>query len=62
MKDRLFDAAYDAMLQTGRALMFLKGYGLKSSEHYVAVVLFVEAVYSNKFPNDVFQKFSKARL
>lgn len=56
------NAAYNAMLQAGRALMFSKGYRPRSSEHHVAVVSFAEAVYSSKFPNEVLQAFSKARL
>jgi uncharacterized protein (UPF0332 family) len=56
------NAAYNAMLQAGRALMFSKGYRPKSSEHHVAVVTFVEAVYSAKFPSEVLQVFGKARL
>lgn len=56
------NAAYNAMLQAGRALMFSKGYRPKSSEHHVAVVSFVEAVYSAKFSSEVLQAFGKARL
>ena len=56
------NAAYNAMLQAGRALMFSKGYRPKSSEHHVAVVSFAEAVYSAKFPSEVLQAFGRARL
>lgn len=56
------NAAYNAMLQAGRALMFSKGYRPKSSEHHVAVVSFAEAVYSAKFSSEVLQAFGKARL
>lgn len=56
------NAAYNAMLQAGRALMFSKGYRPKSSEHHVAVVSFIEAVYSAKFSSEVLQSFGKARL
>ena len=56
------NAAYNAMLQAGRALMFSKGYRPKSSEHHVAVVSFIEAVYSAKFPSEVLLAFGKARL
>ncbi len=56
------NAAYNAMLQAGRALMFSKGYRPKSSEHHVAVVSFIETVYSTKFPSEVLQAFGKARL
>ena len=56
------NAAYNAMLQAGRALMFAKGYRPKSQEHHLAVVSFVEAVYLAKFSDDLVQSFSKARL
>lgn len=56
------NVAYNAMLQAGRALMFSKGYRPKSSEHHVAVVSFMEAVYSAKFSSEVLQSFGKARL
>lgn len=56
------NAAYNAMLQAGRALIFSKGYRPKSSEHHIAVVSFVEAVYSAKFSSEVLQAFGKARL
>jgi len=56
------NAAYNAMLQAGRALMFSKGYRPKSQEHHVAVVSFIGVVYSSKVPQDVIQAFRKARL
>jgi uncharacterized protein (UPF0332 family) len=56
------NAAYNAMLQAGRALMFAKGYRPKSQEHHVAVVSFIEAVFAAKFPSEVLQAFAKARL
>jgi uncharacterized protein (UPF0332 family) len=56
------NAAYNAMLQAGRALMFSKGYRPKSSEHHVAVVSFMETVYSAKFSSEVLQSFGAARL
>lgn len=56
------NAAYNAMLQAGRALMFSKGYRPKSPEHHVAVVSFMEAVYSARFSSEVLQSFGKARL
>ncbi len=55
------NAAYNAMLQTGRALMFSKGYRPKSSEHHMAVISFTEAVYSTKFPSEILQAFDRAR-
>lgn len=56
------NAAYNAMLQAGRALMFAKGYRPKSQDHHLTVVCFVAAVYSSKFSEDVLNAFSKARL
>jgi len=56
------NTAYNAMLQAGRALMFFKGYRAKSAEHHLAVVSFVQAVFPSKFPPEVLQAFSKARL
>lgn len=56
------NAAYNAMLQAGRALMFSKGYRPKSAEHHLAVVSFVQAVFPTKFEPIVLQAFSKARL
>ena len=56
------NAAYNAMLQAGRALMFEKGYRPKSQDHHLAVVSFIEAVYSKKFPEGILRSFGKARL
>lgn len=56
------NAAYNAMLQAGRALMYFKGYRPKSAEHHLAVVSFVQAVFPAKFSPEVLQAFSKARL
>lgn len=42
--------------------MLSKGYRPKSQGHHVAVVSFVEVVYSSKVPQDVIQAFRKARL
>ncbi len=56
------NAAYNAMLQAGRALMFSKGYRPKSAEHHLAVVSFVQAVLPTKFEPQVLEAFSKARL
>ena len=55
------NAAYNAMLQAGRALMFSKGYRSKSQEHHVAVISFVQIVYHTKFPAEILQAFDKAR-
>ena len=56
------NAAYNSMLQAGRALMFFKGYRPKSAEHHLAVVSFIETVFPSKFLPEVIQAFSKARL
>ena len=56
------NAAYNAMLQAGRALMFSKGYRPKSQEHHVAVISFVQAVYSAKFPTEVLQAFDRRTI
>jgi uncharacterized protein (UPF0332 family) len=56
------NAAYNAMLQAGRALMFFKGYRPKSAERHLAVISFVQAVFPTKFSLEVLQAFSKARL
>ncbi len=55
------NAAYNSMLQAGRALMFSKGYRPRSQEHYTAVISFVKAIYTNKFDANILQAFEKAR-
>ena len=55
------NAAYNAMLQAGRALMFSKGYRPRSQEHQTAVISFVQAVYAAKFDSEVLLAFEKAR-
>ena len=42
-------AAYNAMLHAGRALMFSKGYRTKGRNHHETVILFVQAVFAEKF-------------
>lgn len=56
-----YNAAYNAMLQAGRGLMFSKGYRPRGQEHHVAVVSFMQAVYSSKFPPEILQAFERAR-
>jgi uncharacterized protein (UPF0332 family) len=56
------NAAYNAMLQAGRALMYFKGYRPKSTEHHLAVVSFVQAVFPSQFSPEILQALSKARL
>ena len=41
--------------------MFSKGYRPKSQEHHLAVISFMQAVYSAKFPPEVLQAFDRAR-
>lgn len=60
--DWTYIAAYNAMLQAGRALMFAKGYRPSSQEHHTAVVSFVQVVYSSRFSDDLLNAFSKARM
>ena len=55
------NAAYNAMLQAGRALMFSKGYRPRSQEHHTAVIEFVRTVYSTKFESNVLEAFERAR-
>lgn len=55
------NAAYNAILQASRALMFAKGYRPMSQEHHVAVVSFMQAVYSAKFGSDLMRAFDNAR-
>jgi len=54
-------AAYNAMLHAGRALMFSKGYRPKGHDHHVAVVDFIEAVFSAKIPKAVQDSFDRGR-
>lgn len=55
------NTAYNAMLQAARALMFAKGYRPMSREHHVAVVSFVQAVYSAKLGGELVRAFENAR-
>lgn len=50
------NAAYNAMLQSARALMFHKGYRPMSQDHHVAVISFMEVVYSAKFGGELIQR------
>lgn len=56
------NAAYNAMLQSGRALMFSKGYRPRGPEHHLAVVSFMHVVYLTKLPQDAIRAFDKARF
>jgi uncharacterized protein (UPF0332 family) len=55
------NAAYNAMLQAGRALMFSKGYRPRGQEQHIAVVSFVQTVYAARFDPEVLHAFEKAR-
>lgn len=56
------NAAYNAMLQSGRALMFAKGYRPRGQGHHFAVISFMHTVYSTNIPQDVLRVFDKARF
>ena len=55
------NAAFNAMLQASRALMFAKGYRAMSQEHHVAVISFMDVVYGAKLGRDLIQTFDRAR-
>lgn len=56
------NAAYNAMLQSGRSLMLAKGYRPKGHGHHFAVVSFMHVVYSSKIPQNILMAFDKARF
>lgn len=56
------NAAYNAMLQASRALMYSKGYRPRGQEQHASVIAFILDVYEKKFPPEVLQAFSKARM
>lgn len=56
------NAAYNAMLQSGRALMFAGGYRPKAHGQHLAVVSFVRVAYSSTISSDVLEAFDKARF
>lgn len=55
------NAAYHAMQAAGRTLMYDKGYRLMSTDHHVAVILFVQAVHCSKFGPEIIKAFDNAR-
>jgi uncharacterized protein (UPF0332 family) len=55
------NTAYNAMLQAARALMFAKGYRPMSQEHHVAVISFMQAVYSAKLGSQSIKALDNAR-
>jgi uncharacterized protein (UPF0332 family) len=56
------NAAYNAMLQAGRALVYSKNYRPRGQEQHATVIAFVSEVYGKKFSQEVLQAFSKARM
>jgi len=56
-----YTAAYTAMLNAGRALMFSKGYRPKGRDHHVAVISFTQAVFAAKFLPEVLKSFDNGR-
>jgi uncharacterized protein (UPF0332 family) len=55
------NTAYNAMLQAARGLMFAKGYRPLSKEHHVAVISFLQAMYSTKLGNELIKNLDNAR-
>jgi uncharacterized protein (UPF0332 family) len=55
------NTAYHAMQAAGRAMMYDKGYRPMSTDHHVAVILFVQAVHGSKFGPEVMKAFDNAR-
>jgi len=58
-----FAIAYNAMLQSGRALMAFKGYRTMSEAHHVGVVRFCEAVLPEDAKGlvEAFERYRKRR-
>ena len=60
--DSAYLSAYNAILQTGYALMFSKGYRPKARDkHHLVVQQFIESEFTNDFPLDVIAIFGAAR-
>jgi len=53
--------AYNAMLQAGRSLMFLKGYRPYSQYKHVAVVQFVHEVFGKEITDRIVNVFNRMR-
>jgi len=62
-QDWAFNIAYNAILQSVRALMFSKGYRPAGESQHITVVRFAEAVLGNKFSEDIdfFDRMRKKR-
>lgn len=56
------NAAYNAMLQAGRALMYSMNYRPRGQDQHASVIALVLDVYGKKFPPEVLQAFNKARI
>jgi len=59
--DWAFSIAYNAMLQSGRALMFSEGYRPKGEAKHVAVIDFVKKKFGNEFAEKILFMFNKIR-
>lgn len=62
--DWVLSIAYNAMLQSGRALMFLKGFRPSTRFGHIAVVRYVHAAFREQLTErivDVFDKMRKKR-
>jgi len=59
--DWCLSVSYNAMLQAGRALMFLQGYRPKGKYKHLAVIEFVKTKFRRKFSNDLLFVFNKTR-
>lgn len=52
---------YNAILQTGRALMFYKGYRPKGENKHVSVLIFLKKYYPNEFDEQIIFLINKIR-
>lgn len=59
--DWCFSVAYNAMLQAGRAIMWLKGYRPRGSSSHISIIEFVKAVESFNEPAQVTFLLNKMR-
>lgn len=59
--DWAFSIAYNAMLQAGRALMFLDGFRPKGDSKHVSVINFVKKRYKEEFSHEILAMFDKLR-
>ena len=59
--DWAFSIAYNAMLQAGRALMFLEGYRPKGDAKHASVIEFVKTKFGDEFADKILFMFNKIR-